>query len=204
VAARRDYRRLRGAGWGLLGRSSLWLGRDHLLAAETYGFTEVYRRFYFHDLQAIVIQQSRARRDWNLIVGLVAGLVAGLFGLILLVSGMDATGWTILAILESPLLLGLLANNLRGPTCRVQIRTAVQTAELPSLRRLRNAERMLDTVRPLIAQAQGVITADMLRTLNPAAAANPAPSSPGESGVASPAEKQTDTENRPEIDLHLL
>ena len=33
MATRRDYRRLPGTGWGLLGRSSLWLGKDHLLAA---------------------------------------------------------------------------------------------------------------------------------------------------------------------------
>jgi hypothetical protein len=204
MAARRDYRRLKGAGWSLLGRSSLWLGPDHLLAAETYGFTENYRRFYFHDLQAIVIRESRARRDWNLITGLVAGLVAALFGLIALLSGMDATGWIILAILESPLLLGLLANNLRGPTCRVQLQTAVQTAELPSLRRLRNAERMLATVRPLIAQAQGVVTADMLRTLNPAAATNLPPSSPGASEASAPEKDNVTDENRPDIDLHLL
>ncbi len=189
MTARRDYRRLPGTGWGILGRSSLWLGKDHLLAAETYGFTESYRRFYFHDLQALVIQNSRARRDWNLIVGLIAGLIGALFGLILLLSGMDTPGWIIFAILEFPLLLALLFNSLRGASCKVRIQTAVQSAELPSLRRLKNAERMIATIRPLIEQAQGLVTSEMLRTLTPAA-----PQTPSAGGA----------EKRPDIDLHLL
>ena len=201
MAARSEYRRLPGAGWGVLGRSSLWLGKDHLLAAETYGFTENYRRFYFHDLHAIVIQESRGRRDWNLILGLIAGLIGALFGLILLVSGMDRAGWILVSVLETPLLLALLSNSLRGPTCRVQIQTAVQSAELPSLRRLKNAERMIATVRPLIESAQGRVTAEMLRSLTPSVTQPPSPPA-ADRPINAP--EQENTENKPDIDLHLL
>lgn len=171
MTAPNDYRRLPGIGYTYISRCSLWLGKDHLLAAETTFFTETYRRFYFHDLQAVVIQENRARRDWTIILGVIAGLVAALFGLILLASGLNPAAWTLFALLEAPLLLGLLFNGLRGPTCRCRLQTAVQAVELPSLRRLRKAERVIATLRPLIEQAQGVVTADMLRSLTATQAA---------------------------------
>jgi hypothetical protein len=189
MSAPREYRRLPGTGFTLISRCSLWLGKDHLLAAETTFYTETYRRFYFHDLQAVVIQEGRARRDWTLILGLITGLIGALFGLILLVSRADTAGWIIFAVLEVPLLTGLLVNGLRGPTCKCRLQTAVQAVELPSLRRLRKAERVIDTLRPLIEQAQGVVSADMLRSLRapataPARAPAPATAPPAGTDLA--------------------
>jgi hypothetical protein len=198
MAATRDYKRLPGAGYTLISRCSLWLGRDHLLAAETTFFTETYRRFYFHDLQAVVIQESRARRDWTLILGLISGLITALFGLILLVSSLDTAGWIIFAILEFPLLAGLLVNALRGPTCKCRLQTAVQTVELPSLRRLRKAERVMDTLRPLVEQAQGFVTPDMLRSLKaPASSAVRASALAGANAIAARDDANVDSVSDP-------
>ena len=52
----------------------------------------------------------------------------------------------------------LFLNNLFGTTCACQIRTAVQTEELPSLCRVRQTRKVLDKIRPLITAAQGEIT----------------------------------------------
>ena len=46
------------------------------------------------------------------------------------------------------------AHVMLGTTCRCLIRTAVQTEELPSLRRVRNADKVLARIRPLIESAQ--------------------------------------------------
>src|SRR5580698_2302749 len=50
-------------------RSALWLGGDHLLLVETSGFTENYKRFYFRDIQAITVQETRRGQVWNFIRG---------------------------------------------------------------------------------------------------------------------------------------
>jgi hypothetical protein len=56
------------------------------------------------------------------------------------------------------LLAFLVANLLLGPTCVCHLKTAVQTEELPSLRRLRRARKVLARLRPLIVAAQGELT----------------------------------------------
>ena len=58
------YRRLPGRGRTPLGSHSLWIGEDHLLLVELRGFTETYRRFYFRDVQAIILRRTdRAGRQ---------------------------------------------------------------------------------------------------------------------------------------------
>jgi hypothetical protein len=85
----------------------------------------------------------------------------------------------------------LLINNLRGPTCACTLRTAVQTEELPSLCRLPKTRRILNLLRPLIAQAQGQLAPEeipaRLQKGKTAAAATaplePTPADGGQAGV---------------------
>ena len=37
------------------GYASLWQGKDHLLSIDSSGYTEEYKRFYYRDIQAIII-----------------------------------------------------------------------------------------------------------------------------------------------------
>src|SRR5436305_8222975 len=67
------------------GSSSLWLGKDHLLCIDTTGYTETYKRFYFRDIQAIVIRRTESWKFTSLGLGVLAALftlIAGLQGLI--------------------------------------------------------------------------------------------------------------------------
>jgi len=137
-------------------RSSLWLASDHLLGLDSTGYSESYKRFYFRDIQAVTIRLSRRRLIWNWVLGVPTAICLVGWGYDLLVSrnmslGGIITGVTVTLLFALPLLL----NNLRGPTCVCHLRTAVQTEELPSLGRLAKARRILDRLRPLIAQAQG-------------------------------------------------
>ncbi|PYS52737.1 MAG: hypothetical protein DMG13_15465 [Acidobacteria bacterium] len=139
-------------------RSSLWLGKDHLLNIDSNRYTEEYKRFYFRDIQAITILKTRRREIWNFVLLLLLLIWMGALvdEVLTGASVPDATvSWgTTLVILAVP----LLANNILGPACAVYLRTAVQTEVLPSLNRVRRARKVLDRVRPLIAAAQGQLT----------------------------------------------
>jgi len=139
-------------------RSSLWLGDDHLLLLDRNGFTEKYKRFYFRDIQAITIRATTTRLNWNRFLVILATIIMIIGALI---SQLQAVGMIVTVIITGVICgIPLFFNNLFGPTCACQIRTAVQTEELPSLCRVKQVNRVLNRMRPLIAEAQGQITAE--------------------------------------------
>jgi hypothetical protein len=139
-----------------LSRSSLWLGSDHLLFVESNGYTENYKRFYFRDIQAITMRMTRARSVWNLILIPPMVICLACCDYSALAAGAPGPG-TIVALCLAFFVFGipLLLNNLFGTSCAGQIRTAVQSEDLPSLRRVRQTHRVLGKILPLIAAAQG-------------------------------------------------
>lgn len=137
-------------------RSSLWLGKDHLLAVDSTGYTEEYKRFYFRDIQAITLVASQRRIIWNWVLGVftvicVAGWSYGLLSRSSEEVGALIAGTIVTLIFAVPLFI----NNFLGRTCTCHLRTAVQTEELPSLSRVRRAHAVFNRIRPLIAAAQG-------------------------------------------------
>ena len=136
-------------------RYSLWLGRDHLLCVSKRGYSESYRRYYYRDVQALIIQQTERGRTLN-----VAFACLAVFTAILLVSlSLPPVGIGGMMFAVAPLcviFLALLAINiLRGPTCVCHLRTAVHVEPLTSLGRVRAARTAVDLLRPLIERAQG-------------------------------------------------
>ena len=157
--AQREYIKLtpprRTAGFSVVSvtRSNLWLGSDHLLCVETEGFSENYRRFYFRDIQAITLRQTQRA----LVIALVTGVVTALFAALAIYFN-DVNGKWVLGILATLCGIPFLLNLVYGPTCACQLRTAVQTEDVPSLGRVRRARRVLNRLRPLIVEAQGQLT----------------------------------------------
>ncbi len=157
--AEREYKRLSRArsrtAFGIIttSRSSLWLGKDHLLCIDTNGYTEAYKRFFFRDIQAVLIRRTER---WK-IVALVMGVLASVFGAFMLMalnSREAALAW-VMGSITAFWLVGILIDLLRGPSCTCHVRTAVQTEHLPSLDRVGRARKALARLRPLIAEAQG-------------------------------------------------
>lgn len=142
-------------------RAALWLGDDHLLLVETSGITETYKRFFFRDIQAITIRRTSRRKIWNWVLSapliLCALFIAFRAFDVRWIDGDEAGVLTVVGVLFG---IPLLINNLLGRTCTCQLRTAVQTEELPSLCRLRKTRKVLAKIRPLIAAAQGQLTAE--------------------------------------------
>jgi hypothetical protein len=161
--ADQDYRRLTrpqarfGFGVFTTSRSSLWLGKDHLLVIETTGYTETYKRFYFRDLHGVFLWTTS---QWK-IVALILAVLGGVFGVPALLAEEPIAAW-IFGALSVLCLLGMTLDLMLGPTCRCRFRSAVQTEEMPSLNRLRRARKVLDQVRPLITAAQGALSSDQL------------------------------------------
>lgn len=149
-------------GWNR--RHRIYLCDDHLLLVGFDGFSENYRRFYLRDLQGLVVRRT-SRRLW---INLLFGLAAGLLLLPVVIPGSPTeviVGFGIIALV--PLAVVAL-NSVAGPTCSTVLQTAVQSTELPALRRVGDFERCLARIQPLILAAQAEQT-------SPAAGPAPVP-----------------------------
>ena len=136
-------------------RSSLWLGKDHLLCVDSTGYAENYKRFYFRDIQAITIRKTEGCKVRLIVYG---GLTV-FFGMLAAIYRQAVTTW--LFGLPAALFALLFAINLfAGPTSACLLQTAVQTEELPSLNRLRRARKVLERLRTLITAAQGQLATE--------------------------------------------
>lgn len=144
------YRRLPGRGVTLTYYAYLYLAPDHMLQVAATGYSESYKRFYFRDIQAIIIRKTNI---W--IIGSLACLLPGLAFAAGAISTTDGVNAAVLWTIAGSLLLGSSINLLLGPSCVCHLRTAVQTERLPSLNRVRKAQKLLSQIRPLIEAAQG-------------------------------------------------
>ena len=145
------YRRLPGKGTNLVQYIRLYQGPDHLLQVSSTGFNETYKRFYFRDIQAVVLRQS----GWWMFWTILWGALTGLFTLPVVIFGLEAIAAGVFAVI---FLVALLIHLLLGPTCAVFVRTAVQTEKLPTLKRLRAARKFLARLRPLVTAVQGQLS----------------------------------------------
>jgi len=133
--------------------AALWEGPDHLLLVESYRVSESYRRFYYRDIQALLVGQTRT---WIVLAAIFGAIGMG-FGLLALAAGSEAA---IAFWVPAALFLGVaLANLALGPTCRCTLRTAVQVHRLPALNRLSKARRVLRVLQARIKGTQQPIPA---------------------------------------------
>jgi hypothetical protein len=135
-------------------RQILWLGQDHVLVVSNQGYTESYKRFYFTQVQGLILRQTSWGKVGTVLLGiLLTGMIACLIpGLIL--------GWHlsinwITGCLAALFGLLILVNLVKGPTCVCTIHTAVQSQRLHALNRLRRAVPALHRLRAEIERVQG-------------------------------------------------
>jgi len=123
-------------------------GPDHLLCVESVFMKESYKRFYYNDIQSIVLQRTGTHLAWSF----VWGALALLFGLIAwLVPGTPTVSLIFLGVF----VMALLANIAMGPTCRVYLQTAVQLQKISALRRERSANKAINRIKALVEEKQG-------------------------------------------------
>lgn len=147
-----SYQRLPGKKKGLLiGYHTLWQGTDHLLQIYSRLGVEDYKRYYYDDIQAIVTRKTGTGKIQNIVVGALSGLFC-------LFAVTSSGGWSFFhAAVAATILLILMINVLRGPTCETVLLTAVQTEKLHSLHRLKKTEPVMNRLRSIIERRQGRI-----------------------------------------------
>jgi len=133
-----------------LSKCKLYLSDDHILAVDSNGFSEDYKRFYFSDIEGIITRKTRRGSNWDIALALM--IACSLLGALFLeLESFRIISW----IFSGTFLVFLVVNILRGPTCICHIITAVQEEQLPSLNRLRVARKVIGTLRPAIEKVQG-------------------------------------------------
>lgn len=148
------YRRLPGrTAWFRFGASnapssSLWLGPDHLLKIERSASRETYKRFFYRDIQSILLQATDRRR---ILTALLACPVVIALALLL---GQIAIGW-VFSLLLVPFATLLLVNLALGATSDAVLVTAVGTERLSSLSRLAKAQAAVKMITDEVESAQG-------------------------------------------------
>jgi hypothetical protein len=75
-------------------------------------------------------------------------------------------GWSLFyAGVAAAMLVLLLVGLFKGPTCKTELRTAVQTEKLYTLHRLKTASKVMDSLRIQIQQTQGTLSRDALNKM---------------------------------------
>ena len=156
----KTYQKLPGVGGRGLQRVRLWQGPDHILLVASSALGERYKRFYFADIQSIVIRKTAAWLAWMIVLLVLVGIFA-----LCVFEISEPEGRGVVAGIGAVFLIILAIHAAFGPTCECRIRTAVQTEELASLKRVRTANKVLARIRPLIESAQQARPAE---TLTPA------------------------------------
>jgi hypothetical protein len=150
------YKKLPGYRRGFLGRASVWAGPDHLLLVEEMSFSERYKRYYFRDIQAIVVAKApRFHISMRAAVLGLAWLIAYALSSAARPPAIDGLSTGLWAIAAALLLAWIIVSAFFS--CRCRIYTAVSRDELFSVYRTWSAHQFLRRVQPLIQQAQGVL-----------------------------------------------
>ncbi len=167
------YRRVPGLRWGA-SRSILRLADDHLLLCDyRTGFIERYKRFYFKDIEAFIVRRTAV---WP-----IALTCWGAFALCFLIISWGKDWNPFLIVVSGIGGLCFLVELARGPSCRTEVRTAVQTDRLRMLKRIRKTERVLRAIVPLIEAVQG--KREIASVPDGSAQGAPAPGSPEATAV---------------------
>lgn len=158
AAKKRQYRKLSKKFFTLFFTDSLWQGPDHLLHVESGFMREQYKRFYFKDIQAVVLRHKSTHHLWNLIWSIALVLS----GLALFSDVFSSSPGIIFAVL---FMLLLISNLALGPSCEVRLQTAVQVQKLPALKRVPKAQKVMNRIRDEVVKVQGPLTPQAMQPL---------------------------------------
>lgn len=157
-----DYTYIRGSkSKGFMGsHGSLWWGDDHLLLVQNMVYNQNYRRFFFKDIQALLITPN----SWQLWWGLSWGSIMLLFASLAFIWRSTEGAFWPLAILALLFLVVFLTNLIQGPFCTTHIQTRVQTCKLPMVR-IKRARKIFQEIGSRIEQEQGSLSQEELHRL---------------------------------------
>jgi hypothetical protein len=140
------YKKLPGAYRTLMKKWTLWMAGDHLLLVQSSRVAEQYKRFYFRDIQAIVIGKRDGVSDR--VVARVVILTILLLVVAVNIQGRPGRDLSLL------LLSCYVVWWMRRPNCVCFIQTATQTEQILPLSQFRTASKVVGEIRSKIEAAQ--------------------------------------------------
>jgi len=141
------YKKLLKRGADLVSRYQLWQAEDHLLLVKECFTTEEYKRFYYSDIQALVIVLTPAY-----MMGLS---VLGILSVALLSAAVFSEEKMVFGTMAGVFLFLLLVHLGSGRTCKCWIQTAVNNERLLMCKRVRHVRTLARRVKPQILAMQG-------------------------------------------------
>jgi hypothetical protein len=172
-----EFRKISRVG-SLSGGTKWYLSDDCLLAAKRVTYVVEYRRFYLRDLESIVVWPNRA---WVLRPIIPAILLLVLGALLWytvnhtagMICGALGCGW---AALELAL----------GPTAVARIQTTGASVDLPLVKRIRSAQKVLSKINAAMQVARGGTVEQPTSPASEVQAAPPVPTSSDTAGATTP------------------
>ncbi|HBC86138.1 MAG TPA: hypothetical protein DCZ94_04200 [Lentisphaeria bacterium] len=139
-------------GGDFLRSSRIYMAEDHLLYVLSNGYTEEYRRFFFKDIQYIVLCQTRSWWVYTGIWGFIgAGILAMMFFAASEFGEMTASVIAVLGFLP------LMVNFLLGTSARAVIKTITSEEKISLTPRYRSSLKVLAEIKAKIEVVQGRI-----------------------------------------------
>lgn len=153
-----SYKKLRGSAF--FSSNRLYRGPDHLLSIRNNLFSEEYLRFYYKDIQTIITRKTPTDK--------ILSICFSFFLFLFLIFALMLTGgWSVFFfVLSGIFFIPLVINLLKGPTSISYIQTPIQTVKLSCIRRLKNAEKAIAQLKPLIEQNQGLLAEEQIKNIN--------------------------------------
>jgi hypothetical protein len=145
------YRKLPGHRRGFIRGFSVWLGPDHLLAVNSMRFREEYKRYYFRDIQAIVIAESRRFH-----ISTRSALIGYLWLVAFAATFQFNYGPPVMGGLGIALVLVWIYISATC-SCTCRIHTGVSHDRLPSIYRIWTARKFLRAIESEISKVQGAL-----------------------------------------------
>ena len=133
----------------LTGGTKWYLSEDCLLAAKRTMYAVEYRRFYLRDLEYIMVWPRRSWM-WRMII---PGVLLASLGVLLWVWVNSISG----AIFTGVAVAWVAWEFALGPTAKSRIRTMGATVNLPLVKRMRRAQKVLTTIDAAVRAARGLI-----------------------------------------------
>jgi hypothetical protein len=132
----------------LTGGTKWYLSEDCLLAAKRMMYAVEYRRFYFRDLESVVVWPSRL---WPLRLAIPAMVLAAI----------GASFWVWVNVTAGEIFIGMslawvLLELALGPTARSRVRTTGSSVDLPLVQRTRRAAKVLEAIDEAVRASRDV------------------------------------------------
>ncbi len=150
-----DYKKFSGKKRNFIGTDRIWIGPDHLLIVESTGISERYKRFFFKDIQAIrLIQTKNTMGKYILLPALF--LVVGFLGVWAWRSSAQELAF-FPAIAFLGLIYYLIRMFIKGPYCECWVYSSVQKEKIKPVTTLKTGTKLLDILVPKIEEMQGTL-----------------------------------------------